>query len=124
MKSCAGEFEIFGALATVTGKFGRVSIHGVRQEILRAQREAAGQPQLIVPIPYPCPNEIYEARLGETASERPPREPSRMASPTRSLAICSSTTSAPIANRNSPVPTSRRYFRIAQLRILETAQLG
>src|ERR1700704_3118030 len=64
----AGEFEVVGALTTVTETFGRVSIHGVRQEILRAQCEAAGLPQRIVPIPYPCPNEIYEARMGEAVA--------------------------------------------------------
>ena len=61
----AGEFDVVGALTTVTETFGRVSIHGVRQEILLAQCEAAGLPPRIVPIPYPCPNEVYEARLGE-----------------------------------------------------------
>ena len=40
----AGEFDVVGALTTVTETFGRVSIHGVRQEILRAQCEAAGLP--------------------------------------------------------------------------------
>lgn len=60
----AGEFEIVGALTTVTETFGRVSIHGVRREILLAQCEATGLPPRIVPIPYPCPNEIYEARMG------------------------------------------------------------
>lgn len=61
---CAGEFDVVGALTTVTETFERVSIHGVRQEILCAQCEAAGLPQRIVPIPYPCPNDIYEARMG------------------------------------------------------------
>ena len=56
------------ALTTVTETFGRVSIHGVRQEILLAQLEAAGLPPRIVPIPYPCPNEIYEARMGEAVA--------------------------------------------------------
>jgi uncharacterized protein (TIGR00290 family) len=60
----AGEFEVVGALTTVTETFDRVSIHGVRQQILLAQCEAAGLPSRIVPIPYPCPNEIYEARMG------------------------------------------------------------
>jgi uncharacterized protein (TIGR00290 family) len=60
----AGELDVVGALTTVTETFGRVSIHGVRQEILLAQCEAAGLPPRIVPIPYPCPNEVYEARLG------------------------------------------------------------
>jgi uncharacterized protein (TIGR00290 family) len=64
----AGEFEIVGAVTTVTETFGRVSIHGVRQEILHAQLKAAGLPPRIVPIPYPCPNEIYEARMGEAVA--------------------------------------------------------
>src|SRR5437868_11922600 len=64
----AGEFDVVGALTTVTETFGRVSIHGVRQEILLAQCEAAGLPPRIVPIPYPCPNEVYEARMGEAVA--------------------------------------------------------
>jgi uncharacterized protein (TIGR00290 family) len=65
----AGEFDVVGALTTVTEAFGRVSIHGVRQEILRAQCEAARLPLRIVPIPYPCPNEIYEARMAEAVAQ-------------------------------------------------------
>lgn len=64
----AGEFDVVGALTSVTETFERVSIHGVRQEILRAQCGAAGLPQRIVPIPYPCPNEVYEARMGEAVA--------------------------------------------------------
>jgi uncharacterized protein (TIGR00290 family) len=65
----AGEFEVVGALTTVTETFGRVSIHGVRQEILYAQLDAAGLQPTTVPIPYPCPNEIYEARMGEAIAK-------------------------------------------------------
>jgi uncharacterized protein (TIGR00290 family) len=61
----AGDYDVVGALTTVTETFERVSIHGVRRDILRAQCEAAGLPQIIVPIPYPCPNDVYEARMGE-----------------------------------------------------------
>jgi uncharacterized protein (TIGR00290 family) len=64
----AGEFDVVGAVTTVTETFDRVSIHGVRQEILLAQLEAAGLPPHIVPIPYPCPNEIYEVRMGEAVA--------------------------------------------------------
>ncbi|MBV5271703.1 MAG: adenine nucleotide alpha hydrolase, partial [Afipia sp.] len=65
----AGMFDVVGALTTVTETFGRVSIHGVREEILRAQLDAAGLPPLIVPIPYPCPNEIYEQRMTEALAQ-------------------------------------------------------
>jgi uncharacterized protein (TIGR00290 family) len=64
----AGEFDVVGALTTVTEAFDRVSIHGVRQQILQAQCEAAGLPLRVVPIPYPCPNEVYETRMGEAVA--------------------------------------------------------
>src|SRR5688572_18360518 len=38
-------------------------MHHVREEILHAQHAAAGLPSVIVPIPWPCPNEVYEARM-------------------------------------------------------------
>lgn len=58
-----GLFDVVGALTTVTDTFRRVSIHGVREEVLRAQLDAAALPPLLVPIPYPCPNDIYEQRM-------------------------------------------------------------
>ncbi|MBY0532455.1 MAG: adenine nucleotide alpha hydrolase [Xanthobacteraceae bacterium] len=61
----SGEFEIVGALTTITGNFDRVSMHGVRRDVLDAQLKAAGLPLVPVTIPFPCPNEIYEARMGE-----------------------------------------------------------
>jgi uncharacterized protein (TIGR00290 family) len=60
-----GEFDIVGAVTTVTDTFGRVSMHGVREAILQAQLAAAGLPSIVVRIPYPCPNEVYEARMAE-----------------------------------------------------------
>lgn len=61
----AGELDVVGALTTITAPFDRVSMHGVRREILEAQLRAAGLPLLPVSIPFPCPNETYEARMGE-----------------------------------------------------------
>ncbi len=59
----AGDYEIIGALTTITDAFGRVSIHGLRQDLLAAQLEAAGLSPTIVRIPYPCPNEVYEREM-------------------------------------------------------------
>lgn len=58
-----GAFDIVGALTTVTDAFARVSMHGVREELLRAQLDAARLPATIVRIPFPCPNEIYEREM-------------------------------------------------------------
>lgn len=58
-------------LTTVTEGVERVSIHGVRRELLLAQAAAAGIPLVEVRIPLPCPNEVYEARM-EAALAAPP----------------------------------------------------
>jgi len=65
----AGEFDIVGALTTVTEAFGRVSMHGVREELLRTQLAAAGLPAVIVGIPYPCPNDIYERKMAAAVAD-------------------------------------------------------
>ena len=40
-------------------------MHGVRRTVLEAQAAAAGLPLWIVPLPWPCSNEIYEERMAE-----------------------------------------------------------
>lgn len=57
--------QIAGLLTTVTSEFDRVSMHGVREELLRRQVDAIGLPCTQVRIPSPCPNDVYEARMGE-----------------------------------------------------------
>src|SRR6185437_12855450 len=64
----SGELDIVGALTTVTDTFSRISMHGVREELLRAQLEAAELPATIVRIPFPCPNEIYEREMAAAMS--------------------------------------------------------
>ena len=51
-------------LTTVNEAVDRVAMHAVRREVLEAQARAAGLPLIVVPIPHPCPNEIYEERMG------------------------------------------------------------
>jgi uncharacterized protein (TIGR00290 family) len=65
----SGPCEIVGALTTVTGTFTRVSIHGVREDLLDAQLAAAGLPSRKVRIPYPCPNETYERAMAEAVAQ-------------------------------------------------------
>jgi uncharacterized protein (TIGR00290 family) len=60
-----GDVEVAGLLTTVNETFGRVAMHAVRRSLLEAQAEAAGLPLMVVPIPYPCPNEAYEAAMTE-----------------------------------------------------------
>jgi len=51
-------------LTTVNEAVDRVAMHAVRRSVLEAQAAAAGLPLRVVPIPHPCPNEVYEERMG------------------------------------------------------------
>ena len=57
--------ELCGLLTTVNTEFDRVAMHGVRRKVLEAQAAAAGLPLWVVPLPWPCSNEIYEQRMAE-----------------------------------------------------------
>lgn len=59
----SGEFEIATLLTTVTEDYDRISMHGVRTELLRAQAESLGFPLTLVTIPRGCTNEQYEAGM-------------------------------------------------------------
>jgi len=61
--------EVAGLLTTVNESFGRVAMHAVRRELLEAQARAAGVPLRAVPIPYPCPNDVYEAAMAGALAE-------------------------------------------------------
>lgn len=59
-----GELEVAGLLTSINAQFQRVSMHGVRRELLEQQAQAAGLPLLSVELPWPCSNEEYERRMG------------------------------------------------------------
>jgi uncharacterized protein (TIGR00290 family) len=50
-------------LTTMNEDAGRVAMHAVREDVLRAQAAAAGLPLVTVPLPSPCANEVYETRM-------------------------------------------------------------
>jgi uncharacterized protein (TIGR00290 family) len=57
--------DVVGLLTTFNQEFDRVSMQGVRRELVAAQAEALGIPLRTVDLPWPCPNEVYEARMQE-----------------------------------------------------------
>lgn len=59
------EFEVIGLLTTVTEEYERISMHGVRRDLLHRQAESIGLPVEEVRIPPQCANAIYEAGMGE-----------------------------------------------------------
>lgn len=58
-----GDIEVVGMLTTVTREFGRVSMHGVREQLLERQAQELGLPCVKVGIPTPCSNEAYESAM-------------------------------------------------------------
>jgi uncharacterized protein (TIGR00290 family) len=59
------DVRIVALLTTVTETYDRISMHGVRRELLVQQAESIGLPLHEVRIPPQCVNPIYEARMEE-----------------------------------------------------------
>jgi len=62
--------RVTGLLTTVTEGYERVSMHGVRRELLVRQAEAIGLPLYEVGIPPQCVNPIYEERMEHAMREQ------------------------------------------------------
>jgi len=61
----SGEVDVVALLTTVNRTHGRVAMHAVRESLLEIQAAEVGLPLVKVPIPYPCPNEVYERAMSE-----------------------------------------------------------
>ena len=59
------QFEVTALLTTVTEGFERISMHGVRRELVALQADSIGLPLSEVRIPPECPNPLYESRMAE-----------------------------------------------------------
>jgi uncharacterized protein (TIGR00290 family) len=62
------DIELIGLVTTLNTEFQRVAMHGTRRSVLEAQAAAAELPLWIVPLPWPCSNEIYEQRMAEVCN--------------------------------------------------------
>lgn len=59
----SGLARIAGVVTTITAAYDRVAMHGVRSALLERQVVALGLPCIKVPLPSPCPNDVYETRM-------------------------------------------------------------
>src|SRR5262245_46921521 len=62
------DYEAAGLLTTINADANRVAMHAVRAEVLDAQAQALRLPLWTVPIPSPCPNEIYERAMASAVA--------------------------------------------------------
>ncbi len=58
-----GLADVVAILTTTNEAFDRVAMHGTRNALLHLQAEALGLPMIEVPLPWPCSNAQYEARM-------------------------------------------------------------
>jgi uncharacterized protein (TIGR00290 family) len=63
------DLEVVGLLTTFNSQFDRVSMQGVRRELVEAQAQRLGLPVWPVELPWPCPNHVYEQQMA-TVIER------------------------------------------------------
>ena len=63
-----GDGEVVGFLTTFNEAADRAAMHAVRRRLVEAQAEAAGLPLRAVMLPYPCSNEVYEARMAKACA--------------------------------------------------------
>jgi uncharacterized protein (TIGR00290 family) len=66
-------FEVLAILTTLTEGYQRVSMSGVREELLDCQAERLGLPLVKVWIPPTCPNSVYEERMAQALAAEPLR---------------------------------------------------
>ena len=59
------EYDVKGLLTTFTEDYNRVTMHGVRRELIIYQANALNLPLYEVFIPKNCPNEIYNERMNK-----------------------------------------------------------
>ncbi len=58
-------------ITTVTETYDRISMHGVRRELLARQAGAVSVPLVEISIPPVCSNELYEERMARAFAEEP-----------------------------------------------------
>lgn len=59
----ADELEVVGLLTTINEAYGRVSMHGVREELVEQQADALGLPLTKIYLPEQVPMERYDALM-------------------------------------------------------------
>jgi uncharacterized protein (TIGR00290 family) len=62
------DVELGALLTTINEAVQRVAMHAVRVELLEAQADALGLPLWQVPIPSPCPNDVYERAMTQAVA--------------------------------------------------------
>ncbi len=61
-----GKYDVVGLFTTVNETFDRVAMHAVRRTLLEVQAAATGLRLCVIPLPWLCSNQQYEATMVRT----------------------------------------------------------
>jgi uncharacterized protein (TIGR00290 family) len=70
-----GEVEVVGLVTTITEGFERISMQGIRVDVLHAQAAATGLPVIEARIPQQADNTVYEASFADALQRARERWP-------------------------------------------------
>jgi uncharacterized protein (TIGR00290 family) len=59
----AAQLDVTALLTTLNEEHDRVTMHAVRRELLEAQADRLDLPLVVVELPSPCSNEVYEEKM-------------------------------------------------------------
>src|SRR5688500_2804338 len=69
------DVEVVALLTTLTAEYQRVSMQGIRRDVLHAQAAAVGLPLIEAEIPLACDNARYEAAMSQALAQANERWP-------------------------------------------------
>lgn len=69
------DVEVVGLLTTITAEYQRISMQGIRRDVLHAQAAAAELPLIEAEIPARCANAPYEAAMSRALAQAAQRWP-------------------------------------------------
>jgi uncharacterized protein (TIGR00290 family) len=61
--------EVIGLLTTVNTTHERVAMHSTRRRLLEAQARVVGLPLHVIPLPWPCSNDVYERAMRQAIAD-------------------------------------------------------
>ncbi|WP_372605423.1 ATP-binding protein [Actibacterium sp.] len=73
-----GLADVVAALTTTNEAFERVAMHGTRNDLLTRQVAAMGLDPITIPLPWPCSNDDYEARMQTAIADLQARDITHM----------------------------------------------
>src|SRR5579863_10292370 len=64
----ARSLDVVALLTTMNAEANRVAMHAVRRDLLESQAQSLGIGLIVVELPSPCSNDVYEELMGSAVA--------------------------------------------------------